>query len=533
MSLQLARIHEEANESRKAGEALDKIATRSPPSHTEDAEDWPEPVDIFAEGAVPPFPDGVLPSSWDKYADSLHKQTGFDPGGYLFVMLAHAGCLIHHQTRMQINDTWRVPAFHWAAIVDASGGGKTPVLNAAGEFAKAKYSAISSQSGTDRSAWRAECRNKGKNDEKPPLPTWRQRHADDTTVEAMAPLLVDNPDGVTVAIDELTAWLGRMDAYTTGGGGKDRAAWLEAWGGTRDKAINRATREPVIVPHWAAGVIGAIQPEVLAQQFRRGQGSTDGLVQRFMLYQMQPAGEPDLLADTDNMARQGVSNTFEALFKASQNEPETFALARDAVQALQSYMKAQRTVADRTAAPRFREHMQKFPTFVARLALTLHCIYQAAERPWGERSQTVSLETMNAAIDIMRVLYRHSEAIYAVLDDASEDARALMESAGEAILSKGWRTFKRGDLTRNATGWQGSDKHDATAAIDLLIELGWVRDVTDVQASRPGRRSDGVFDVNPDVFTRFKAHAERVTKDRASRFAAIQEMAAERRTAIS
>ncbi|MCG5527342.1 MULTISPECIES: DUF3987 domain-containing protein [Halorhodospira] len=491
---------------------------------------WPEPADIFSSAPVPPFPSHVLPESWQRHTNALSLGSGFDAGAYQFTMMVHAGCMLDHRVRVRINGQWKQPPFHWAALVDDSGGGKSPVLNAAGAPAMSYYSEVSRQSARAYADW-AQRAAEAKKGEEPPRPAWKQRHADDTTVEGMSDLVAENPEGVTLALDELTGWLGRMDAYSnSGSASKDRPAWIDAWGGREDKPINRASRKTVIVPHWAAGVIGAIQPDILANQFKKGQGSGDGLLQRFMLYKMRPAGDPDLLAEHDVMAQANASRVFHTLADMAQNHvdgPPEFSLSRDAVGLLQEYLTAIRTIVERSNSVRFREHVNKFPAFAARVALTLHYIHAAAAE--REPSEVIGAETMRHALDVMRVLYRHSEAVYAVMDNASSEAQTLARSAAEAILANKWKTVKRGDLTRQATGWRGADARDSEAAVDLLVELGWWWDRTEEPKKRRGRRSDGYWIVNPLVHERFQTEGERIKAAREERRRAIEHAAAERR----
>ena len=511
-----------ANPDRGASWLDERAATFQEP------DDWEHPVDLFTERPVPSFPAEIMPEPLRHCAEGMAEQTGFDAGGYLFTMLAHAGCLMDHRERIEVNSNWREPPYHWAAIVDTSGGGKTPILNGAGQFAMGAYSRLVKESGRAYAEWAEACETSSKGDE-PAKPTWQQRHTDDATIEAMAPLLADNPQGVTVAIDELTGWLGRMDAYSSGGASKDRPAWLDAWSGRTDRAINRAKySRPLIVPHWAAGVVGAIQPEMLAAQFRRGQGSSDGLLQRFMLYQLRPADEPNLMANGDRLAEAAAHNTFRALADmATDSVPATYVLDPDAVARLQGYMGDLRTIQARMPGKRFGEHLGKFPGFVLRVALTLHVLHAVAGGREPERS--VPAETLEAAITLMRVLYRHSEATYGVLDDETGEPRVLALSAAEAVLAKGWARFNRGDLTRNATGWRAAERPDAEAAIDLLIELAWIRDITEAQSrGGRGRRSDGTFLVNPAVHERFAEHGKRIAESRRERFDAIERAAASR-----
>ena len=145
------------------------------------------------------------------------------------------------------------------------------------------------------------------------------------------------------------------------------------------------------------------------------------------------------------------------------------------------------------------------------------------------KRQVVSVDTFQRAHQIMRCLYHHSAAVYAVLDLQAGDISRLAKSACEAILSKGWTEIKRGDLTRHATYWHGADDRTGESAIDFLIELGWLHDVTPaVEQGKRGRRSRGRFIVNPLVPQLFQKHAERIRSERELRHAAIQEVAAKR-----
>ena len=123
----------------------------------------------------------------------------------------------------------------------------------------------------------------------------------------------------------------------------------------------------------------------------------------------------------------------------------------------------------------------------------------------------------------MRVLYRHSEEAYRKIDQGARETLRLAQKAAEAILSKGWTTFRRGGLPRDATGWQGAEAAQAESALDHLIELGWIRDITPpVTPGKRGRRSSGVFEVHPEAHRRFRDHVSRFSEARRERFEAMQ-----------
>ncbi len=56
--------------------------------------------------------------------------------------------------------------------------------------------------------------------EKPETPQAERCVVSDTTVEALAPLLLANPRGLLLARDKLAGWIGSFDRYAGGKGGR-------------------------------------------------------------------------------------------------------------------------------------------------------------------------------------------------------------------------------------------------------------------------------------------------------------------------
>lgn len=483
---------------------------------------WPELADPFTEYPVPAFPLDILPEAFQRFCIEKSAQSGFDPGGYASALLVSAGNTADHRHRLNLGP-FRVPAYIWAGLVGGSGSGKSPVINAATRAAETINNALVKASQESLAQWQRDC-DAAKADKVPPPPRlpWRQRHALDTTTEALGHLLVDNPEGVNLYHHEITEFIGRMDAYSGKDGGKDRGVFLRAYDGGQ-VTINRASRPgaPLVVPDFSVGILAGIQPDVLAQKFRQSGGGADGLYQRFAMYCLRPAGEVNYMARMDDFTETNVQAVFDQIHEWSEGKPFEVNLAPDAQKAMQDYHNHVRKLAQRTSSPRFAEHLDKFPGMLGRFAFALHLSHAAASG--GDPLRMVSLDTLLLAQRLLGVLYRHSEGVYTIIDREAGKVRDLVRSAAEAILTKSWDTFKRGDLTRNATHWQGADNRDAEGAIDYLIELGWIVDVTPPTVpGRRGRRSAGLFLVNPEVHTRFEDHATRIRAARAERYAAMQ-----------
>jgi hypothetical protein len=527
------RMKRTSSENYAAGIAKDKASgdytPYAPPSGcSPPAEDrqgsiteWGVPVDLFSESIVPSFPLEALPHNFQVFAKEMSASSGFDAGAYGIDLLASVSGLIDHQAMLTISGSWRVPAFIWLGKVSQSGGGKTPVFKAATQFIRAIEKERLIESKIAYTKW-AKDSDGIKNKDQPDKPVWKQRIINDVTIESVGALAADNPDGLTLLQDEITEFIGRMDAYSGGAGGKDRGAYMRAFEGG-EHIINRRNSAPMIIDNFSVCIMGGIQPEKWGDLFKRRGGGSDGLYQRFLLYKMLPPGNVNFNADSGLYTDSAVYRIFELLNK---EKNQSASLSSEASFAMQDYCNDIRTIVSRTAAKRFAEHIDKFPAFLGRITFTLHCLECAIE---GRNSKEVSIETFSRALSIIRVLYRHSEAVYAIIDSIDTMTTDLVRSAGEAILSKEWRIFKRGDLTRNATHWRDADQRHAEAAIDYMIELDWLIDATPPQIpGKKGRRPDGVFLVNPAVFNLFETQINRIKRMRNERFQAIKKVAAER-----
>lgn len=493
-------------------------ATQSQPQ----VDNWPDPVNPFAEYVAPPFPLEVMPKAFQEYALCKGNQSGFDAGGYAFSLLIIAANTIDHRAKLDAK-IMHVPPNLWGGLNGPSGSGKTPVMGAAKKFACAIDERRTSESMSDLKAWKKHIENAAKEEKKTmPKPEWHQRITLDITTEALGILLTDNPEGVLTVQDEITEFIGRMDAYSGNGSGKDRGTYLRSYDGGRH-TINRASKEPLVVENFSVGILAGIQPEKLAQLYKQNGGGSDGLYQRFLMYTLAPPAEVNYFADSNSFLDMNVQAIFETLSKWTKPDAR---LSGQCLNELQKYHNTIRTLAQRTAGKRFAEHLDKYPGFICRLTFVLHCL-ECAEK--DEFKQSVDVATFEKAKAIMKVLYRHSEAIYQKLETQAFDVMDLVKGACEAALSKNWTQIQRGDLTRYATGWQGADTARSEAAIDYLIEIGWLFDITPPTIpGRRGRRSDGLFAVNPKVHDKFKEHTSRITLARQERFQAIKQAAAER-----
>ena len=124
-----------------------------------DSIQWADPADPFVRQPVPSFPMDCLPEAFQDYARELADGSGFDVGAYLFAFLVAASGLIDHRKQLAVGPM-RVPPNLWGGLVAQSGGGKSPVLNAATRHIEAQHSKMMRQSIEARRGWDEKAKEK-------------------------------------------------------------------------------------------------------------------------------------------------------------------------------------------------------------------------------------------------------------------------------------------------------------------------------------------------------------------------------------
>lgn len=164
----------------------------------------------------------------------------------------------------------------WAALVGASGTGKTPGIDATkralswiDRLRKEKIAKLALEHQTkaeaanaERKLWKKQVEEAtAANRPAPPMPASAtdpgvfvapRLYVSDATIERMAVLLQANPRGMLRLSDELSGLFLNMSRYS---GGQDNEFWLEAWNGN-PYLVERMGRPPISVEHLLVGVVG-------------------------------------------------------------------------------------------------------------------------------------------------------------------------------------------------------------------------------------------------------------------------------------
>lgn len=464
-------------------------------------------VDLFNSLALPPFPVDLLPPVIGNYAKDQAELIGVDPAVIGMAAIGAAAACIDDRIEIQTkryDPTWTESARLWVGIIGDPSAKKSPGIGKA----MAPLFKIDQQwresTAQALAEWQDACDEAGKDGEKPPRPIEKRLILNDATVEKMGDIMSKSePRGILSYQDELSGWLCSMDAYKNGGG-KDRAAWLEAYNGG-PKAIDRVSRGSTFVENWSACVLGGIQPSVV--QSYAHNTNHDGMLQRFILVQAS-----DALMGKDRRPDMEAKASYSELM---QHLSDTTAAGESVVTLSEAAHKA-REALDEKLHKITVSHPNKFLTaalgkwngLYARLLLTFHCIDTATERKYPT-AEPVSGETAQKVADLMwKTLLPHAVKFYQGLDPVEDSAREL----AALILAHGWDRFSvKRDLNRY---WRASRKlkpWEMEETLDRLEAFGWIFP-DPVKLNERGRPA--AYWVNPGVHSRFTEYA---TKERERR----------------
>ncbi|MFO0800575.1 MAG: DUF3987 domain-containing protein [Gemmataceae bacterium] len=486
---------------------------------------WPPPVPLPTLPPVPEFPLGVFPEKvadyWRAAAASLHV-----PVDYVAVPgLALLGAAVGRSRAAEVKPGYTEVPLFWVAVVAPPGSTKSASLALArAPLAKAERAWLEAHrkemtlfdAEADRHAARMKEWKTGGCEGEPPAPprrpVLRQATLDDTTTEAAAKVMADNPRGVVVVKDELSAFVGGMDQYRAGRGA-DKQFWLSAWACAMAK-VNRAKDHalgPMVIPHPFAAVCGMLCPDALAVlrgENRHGDAPGDGFLDRFLISFPDPlpavaetfatvpaelsAGYAEVVLDLLGMEMVPESDGPGA---APHHRPYFVRLSPTGRQAWREFTEgiAGRMNALDKADP-FRGVLSKLKGYGARFAALLWSLRRVCGPAAAE--DAIDVDVMVGAAALVDYFIAHA---------ARAHGRGWADRSGRIarrLLAKLARHPEVTAFTRTQAFQWVKDKGDVTAAaalapvFSLLVDHGYIRPVDRTENARPGPIPE-TYMVNP------------------------------------
>ena len=436
-----------------------------------------------------PFPTDALPEPICGFVKGGAKAIGCDESYLALPLLTALAAAIGNTRRLQIKRGWYAPAIVWTAIVGESGAAKSPAFRLVMaplrerqgraleryDEALAEYKNEEQRFKVKQEQWKA-AQKKGGGDDPPEAPTPPEAErciVSDTTVEALAPILLANPRGLMLTRDELAGWLGSFDRYAGGKGSADAAHWLSMFNG-ESIIVDRKTGIPrtIFVPHASISITGGIQPSILNRALGT-EHRESGLAARFLLTCPPPIPKRWTEDDIDPDAERELAELFDRLheLKAATGDDEkpTAALVRMNSEAKVEWiahynahnLEQSELTGDLAAA------WSKLEEYPARLALLVHFVRWANKDTTLASVASLDADSISAGIRLTEWFKYETRRVYAMLaePDESREQRRLVEWIGRKGGSVTAREVQQGQR------WiETSDQ--ATEELTKLVKAG-------------------------------------------------------------
>jgi hypothetical protein len=474
---------------------------------------------------VPEFPLELLPDDLAAWVADAAERARFRPEFSAVPCMAALGSLIGRKLgiRLKRHDDWTEYANVWGAIVGPPSALKSPAMREAmrpfkglqvaadaryqeeqGDY-EAALEICKLQKGAKR---KAVAKALAKNPEaaidldceEPDKPIARTYWTSDATAERLGELLAENPNGLLVERDELSAFLVKLEDETQA---TARGLYLSGWSGKEGYRFDRIGRGVTSLPKFALSIAGGIQPGPLSRYVRGAYSGerADGLLQRFQLLVWPDA---ETFRYIDRFPDKAAKEKANALFlRADAFDPETIGqhdgfgddppflrLSEEAqglfVEWYSGFMRERRASEAGEENSALATHFGKYPGLAGKLALILH----VADDP-GRRE--VSALTLTKALGWIQYLTPHARRVYHAVENPETDtAEKLLARIRRGELPS---SFSARDVYRKC--WQGlAERESVKKACRLLFDYGWLIELP-APAPMNGRPADPVYSLSP------------------------------------
>ncbi len=461
-------------------------------AEAEDAAGEEEAPPGVAGEDVAPLPTEVLPGMLARFVEEAAEAIPCPTDFVAVPLLALAGAAIGTSRVLQIKPGWREGPRLYAPIVADPGSGKSPALDLvarpvyerqkvlAGQFEVLEHAHKDeiARYEVELRTWeeRARLAAKGKGadpgpkPEEPAGPTMARVFTGDTTVEALAGLMRDNPRGLALIRDELTGWVRGMNQYKAGKGA-DKQFYLSAWSGA-PYPVDRKSGPPVLLFDPFLNVVGCIPPDLL-DELTDERGREDGFVHRLLF--AYPDAVPRRWTETtvSEEAQNAWRRALDALWRLEpavdrDGKPEPVALpfSEEGKRAWVEFCDAHYS---KLADPSFPVHLRgawaKLDGYCARLALILQELRRACGEANSEAVDTVSVTGAWALVDYFK---NHARRVYRRLRADADDKRA--EGAANWIKARGGECRARDLIAYGVAGVKKASQ--AQKLLEDLVDRG-------------------------------------------------------------
>jgi hypothetical protein len=338
----------------------------------------------------------------------------------------------------------------------------------------------------------------------PQRPKRKRIDIDDTTTEAIPRILQQNPRGLVMIRDELSAYLRGMNQYKSGGRGHDRSIACKIWSGDRivTDRVSHENQEPVACDDPAVSITGGLPPDILFE-LGGNHGVSDGFIDRYLFSfpDARPVApwndrgiSPKIMRDWTAL----ITRLWDRPLVLNRNKPQPSAIipSTAAKECWRLHFNAHcQEMNGLEFDPELRGPWGKMREYAGRFALILTLMHYAAEETDPTAVPAVEAENVDRAWELVAYFKSHALRVQSVLHGASTRKGKAIRAVTLWLSSQLLTRFSIADL-RHARRWIDDDALSAT--ITHLISRGVIRP-TPAALSGPkgGRPPSPTYDVNP------------------------------------
>ncbi|MDA2925933.1 YfjI family protein, partial [Acidobacteria bacterium AH-259-G07] len=336
--------------------------------------------------------------------------------------------------------------------------------------------------------------------------------ADDCSPERLASLLSEQAGRIALMSPEgdvFDLMAGRYSANQA----PNLGVYLKGHSGD-DLRVDRVGRPPEYVPKPALTIGLTVQPEVVRCLAEKPGFRARGLLARFLysipksLLGLRRINPPPVSASIRKRYHRNVQALLSLEYATdSEGKPAPHVLRLDEashkrIQEFQVWLEPQ--LSELGTLGTMTDWAGKLVGQVCRIAGILHVAeFVQLPAPWKVR---VRQQTIERAIQIGKYLIPHAQAAFSLM--GSDQTVANAEFILRWIKNKDVRTFSKRELHQSTRRGRFSEIKDLEAALDLLVDHGFVCEQIRKEVTGPGRKKSPEYEVNPHFFARSESNSD-------------------------
>jgi hypothetical protein len=331
--------------------------------------------------------------------------------------------------------------------------------------------------------------------------------------------LADNPRGLLIYRDELTAFVGSLNQYRDGGLGADQQFYMSGWSGVPITVDRKSTHKqgPISVPHPHLNIFGGIVPDnlVVMRGNKRRAGVQDGFIDRFLFSYPEPGEqEEENYVELPGELVALYTSKLRSLRKLEldNGKPTLISWAGDGREAWRDFTRRHAAeMNDPTFPQPLKGPWVKLKAYCARFALLLHYLRWAGRKAGDVILDGVDEKDLLNATLLIDYFKNHAKRVYNIIDadwrirPARRVLAWLASHRGDYFAkkeknAKGFYEIRSNELHQKV--WGGSFPiEDGEKVFDLLVLHNYLRPVETAPRPGPGRKPTSRYEVHPHSFS--------------------------------